>query len=1033
MLLPALCLLAGIMPAKTANHPLQAPMKAVYDRPATVWESEALPIGNGYMGAMIYGGVHREVVQTNEKTLWSGGPGEDPAYDGGHLRTPAENHAVLGQLRTMLQERASDFTRTKAARRDADGRLVTNDYDNSGTDEYTSRLLGLKEHFGCYQMLSNIVISEADYPALDMRSLWTSQDNEKTPGERIASLFDGNAATKWYSEPLSHPFSLPVFITWNYTAAPIITGYDVTSANDAPGRDPKAWNLYASRDGEGYELVDRQRGDFWGRERHRTVHFPLSIAGYRFFKLEITELQEAGCHPQLADFAFTTSEEPCSGYGRWLDIDSARVSVEYRQGGVAFAREYFMSYPDRVMVMRLRADKPFSRTISVETEHSDYALKARDGQIVLTGYPTPVNGDSRVGEAWRQGLRFAQVVCLKSTDGTVVTEGESLRICDAREIVLLVSAATNYQQCMDESFNYFSSTDPLAAAQGYVDAARRKSYDALYQDHLADYQALYGRNQLRIGGQIARPQGTTDELLRQMSEGTASVEACHYLETLYYQFGRYLLISSSRPGTLPANLQGVWCEHIANPWNSDYHTNINIEMNYWPAEPTNLSECHLPMAELARSLVPRGSITARHFHCRQDGGPVRGWVANHEVNIWGNTAPAQYGQYSYYPEGAIWLCQHIWEHYSFTRDLDFLRRYYDTMLQSALFWVDNLWTDERDQTLVVNPSFSPEHGALSLGCTASQGMIYEIFDIMMKASEVLGRQNDSEIREIADARARLSMPKIGLGGQFQEWKDETTMDITGDNHYRHANHLFWLHPGSQIIPGRSPQETQYAEAMKVSLNTRGNGGTGWSRAWKLNFWARLRDGNHALTMLKSAMRLTTPNGDGGVYGNLFDAHPPFQIDGNLGVTAGVAEMLLQSQGGMLELLPALPDDWSEGEFRGMRARGNFDVDVAWSNHRATAVTIYSRSGGQCHIKYPGIADFSINSRNVKRLSPDEIVVPTTVGQRLILTPRAADTRVLQGLEPSPDGAIYNLLGQRLASPRRGVFVTGGRKVLRPRI
>jgi len=985
-LLPlVLFLLATPLFADSTQPSIQAPMRAVYDKPATIWESEALPIGNGYMGAMIFGNVSREVIQTNEKTLWSGGPGEDASYDGGHLHTSQENHSTLMKLRKLLQDRASDFSATKAAHLDSNGKLVANDYDDSGAYDLLSQLLGIKNHFGSYQTMSDIIITDPDYSTLDPTTIWTNHDNDESSSETIQSLFDSNTSTKWYAKPESHEFSLPVHITWSYTTAPVITGYDVTSANDAPGRDPKTWNLYASRDGEKYEQVDHQSGNFWSGERFKKVHFPLSLSGYRYFKLEITELQEADAHPQLAEFSFTTAnDKPYTNYTRSLDIDKSLMTISYQQDGVSFTRDYFMSYPDHVMVMRFRSDKPFSRTISISTEHSDYSLKASDGQLILTGYPTPVGSSKRVGDSWKRGLRFAQIVSVKSTDGVVISEGKNLRICNAREFVLLMSAATNYQQCMDNTFNYFSSQDPVDLAKGYIQAAQRKTYDGLYETHLADYQSLFCRNQLRIGSSQKQPEGSTDELLRQMTEGKASLDVCHYLETLYYQFGRYLLISCSRPGTLPANLQGVWGEHLSNPWNADYHTNINIQMNYWPAESTNLSECHLPMAEFTRSLVPRGTLTARHYHCRQDGGEVRGWVTNHEVNIWGNTAPAQRGSYSYYPEGAIWLCQHIWEHFCFTQDLEFLRKYYDTMLQAAIFWVDNLWTDSRDQKLVVNPSYSPEHGPLSIGCTAAQGMVCEIFDIMLRASKVLGREKDSEIQEIARARDRISMPKIGLGGQFQEWKDEVKVDVTGDNHHRHANHLFWLHPGSQIIPGRTPQETKYAEAMKVSLNTRGDGGTGWSRAWKLNFWARLRDGNHALTMLKSAMGFTTPNRSGGVYGNLFDTHPPFQIDGNFGVTAGVAEMLLQSQGGMIELLPALPDEWSEGEYKGLKARGNFEVDVRWSHNQATFVAILSRSGGDCHIKYPGIAKFSINSRKVKVLSPDEVIVKTTKGQTLTL-------------------------------------------------
>ena len=432
-------------------------------------------------------------------------------------------------------------------------------------------------------------------------------------------------------------------------------------------------------------------------------------------------------------------------------------------------------------------------------------------------------------------------------------------------------------------------------------------------------------------------------------------------------------------------MRGVWGERLSNPWNADYHTNINIQMNYWPTQSTNLSPCHLPMVEYVRSLVPRGKYTAQQYYCKPDGGNVRGWVTHHENNIWGNTAPAKKSTPHHFPAGAIWMCQDIWEYYQFNLDKDFLKKYYDTMLDAALFWVDNLWTDERDGTLVANPSHSPEHGEFSLGCSTSQAMICEMFDMMIKASKELGRDKDPEIIEIATAMSKLSGPKIGLGGQFMEWKDEVTKDVTGDGGHRHTNHLFWLHPGSQIVIGRSEQDDKYADAMKVTLNTRGDEGTGWSKAWKLNFWARLHDGNRSHKLLRSAMKLTVPGSHvGGVYTNLFDAHPPFQIDGNFGCTAGIAEMLMQSQGGYIELLPALPDAWKDGSFKGMKARGNFEVDAAWTDGKITAVEILSNSGAECVIKYPNAKDLKVSGAKVKVLADDQISFATVKGKTYII-------------------------------------------------
>ena len=830
------CLMAETTMAARFQQPS---LKATYNKPAKVWESEALPIGNGYMGAMIFGGVEVDVIQTNEHTLWSGGPGEDPSYNGGHLGTPETNKSYLHKTRVLLQQKMNDFTANHTAYIDADGKLITHNYegDGNGTElrNLIDKLAGTKEHFGSFQTLSNIIV-EVVNPA--------------------------------------------------------------------------------------------------------------------------------------------TSEPAYSDYTRTLDIDNAIHRVTYKEGGITFKREYFMSYPDNIMVMRLTSDskkRKISRMISLESLHTDKVIRASDNTITLTGYPTPTSGDKRVGDHWKNGLKYAQQLLVKHTGGKItVVDGKKLKIEEAKEIIVLMSAATNYVQCMDDSYHYFSGEEPLDKVKATLKKAANKKYTALLTTHEKDYHSLYDRMKLNLGNLTEMSVVTTDSLLK----------GNQYLEMLYFQFGRYLLISSSREGSLPANLQGVWGERLSNPWNSDYHTNINVQMNYWPTQPTNLSRCHLPMVEYVKSLVPRGKYTAQQYYCKPDGGNVRGWVTHHENNIWGNTAPAKKDTPHHFPAGAIWMCQDIWEYYQFNLDKDFLEAYYDVMLQAALFWVDNLWTDERDGTLVANPSHSPEHGEFSLGCSTSQAMIAEMFDMMIKASKVLGKDKEPEIAEIETAMNKLSGPKIGLGGQLMEWKDEVTKDVTGDGGHRHTNHLFWLHPGSQIVIGRSEEDDKYANAMKVTLNTRGDEGTGWSKAWKLNFWARLHDGNRSHALLRSAMKLTVPQGRfGGVYTNLFDAHPPFQIDGNFGCTAGIAEMLMQSQGGYIELLPALPDAWKDGAFKGMKARGNFEVDVTWKEGKITSIEILSNAGAECMLKYPDAKSLKVSSAKVRVLADDRIAFDTVKGKR----------------------------------------------------
>jgi alpha-L-fucosidase 2 len=527
---------------------------------------------------------------------------------------------------------------------------------------------------------------------------------------------------------------------------------------------------------------------------------------------------------------------------------------------------------------------------------------------------------------------------------------------------------------MDTDYDYFTGVDPLIDVAARVNAVADDDFDDLYAAHKADYKELFDRVKLNLINTSFPADKTTLQLLTGYVNGNTAEED-RYLETLYYQFGRYLLISSSRPGSLPANLQGVWAEGLSPPWAADYHTNINVQMNYWPAEQANLSETAEPLIEYTKSLVPRGEFGAK----RVFGEDTRGWTIWHENNIWGNTAPAVSGAF-FSPEDGSWLAQHVWEHYAFTMDKDFLQDNYDLLLGSALFWVDNLVTDERDGTLVVSPSYSPEHGPYSIGATEAQAVVWGIFDEVIKASDVLGIDTP-EVAEIKDSQSKLSGYNIGLGGQFQEWKDEINIDITGDGGHRHTNHLFPLHPGNQIVAGRSAEEDAYVEAMKKTLNTRGDGATGWSKGWKINFWARVREGDRSWKLVKEI--LTPLNRGGSTLNNLFDTHTPFQIDGNFGATSGITEMLLQSQGGAVELLPSLPSAWGTGEVDGLLARGNVEVDIAWEDKFLTSADLTAKVGGDLLVKYPNIQSATVTSDGeavaFETVDANTIKIASTVG------------------------------------------------------
>lgn len=823
--------------AEVSEQPQQTqpPLQAVYTEPAEDWESEATPMGNGFLGAMIFGGVESDRIQLNEHTLWSGGPGADPDYNGGMSdATAEENKENLVYVRSELQKLMNEFTENNSSYVDDDGNVVSYDYPSlpqSVTDAIEA-LKGDKSLYGNYQSIGDIYI------------------------------------------------------------------------DDRSGSTSEAEN-----------------------------------------------------------------------YRRVLDIDNAITTLTYTLDGVEYTREYFVSNPDNFMAIRLTADTEgaLNKDIRFTTPQPLGRISVEGDTITMTGRPQDHRADI-------DHLEFALQLKVISDGELEAVNNNIVRVSNANEIIIYMSAGTNYQQCMDDSFDYFSDEIPLDTVSERIQTVSAKDYDDLKQAHIDDYRELYARVTLSLCG-ATQSDRSTKFLLSGYRNDITSVSDSRYLEILYYQFGRYLLISSSREGSLPANLQGIWADGLYPPWNSDYHANVNIQMNYWLAESTNLTECHTPMIEYINSLVPRGEITVYMYHCTEDGEDVRGWTTYHENNIWGNTGPAV-SEAFYYPAGAAWMCQDIWEYYAFTLDEQFLEDNFDTLLGAALFWVDNLVTDERDGTLVSSPSWSPEHGPYSLGAFSDQAIIWDLFNNTLEAADILGIES-SEIGEIQAAFDNLSGPKIGKAGQFQEWKDEITMDITGDYGHRHANHLFALHPGRQVVVGRSEEDDAYADAMRVALETRGDGGTGWSKAWKINFWARLRDGDHAGVMVNQILKEST-------YDNLFDAHPPFQIDGNFGATAGMTEMLLQSQGGAVELLPALPSMWADGSVTGLRARGNIEVDINWQDELITTATLQTFSALEdlevkgVNIGRATITDSEGNKVKVSR-SSDSITFDAEEGETYTIT------------------------------------------------
>ena len=913
------------------------------------------PMGNGYMGATIYGGAVRDYIIINEKTLWSGGPSASESYNGSHGRnnvTSATSKTMLASIRDRMQTEVTNYGLTAGPTVNYPATLFPTSSTPTARQivrDIEANLFGPKNSFGDYQELGRILLLDEAFPSV--------------------------------------------------------------------GNPPSETSVYEA-----------------------------------------------------------------STYRRYLNLEAGITTTNYRRiyngDNNQFKKEYFMNYPSNVFAVKVSAQNPFTHTVTFETLQSlgKIFVDPENHVIQMSGQPA---GQLANGIHYIMQMKVvAKDAAGNDISDTAITPSgtTALKATNVSELIVIMAAGTNYQNILDTSFIYsddyramnvtqknqyinslyLRNKDEAAAdVKRRLNAAVQKGYNALLKEHLDDYQKLFGRVDFQLtdaaGVPIPIPTRQTSDLVSRSngnSYNNASSNEKRYIEMLYFQFGRYLMISSSREGSLPANLQGVWGYSLNMPWNADYHTNVNLEMNYWPVQTTNLAESSIPMLEYINAQVPRGSITADWYHYRMDGTntntglPMRGWTSYHENNIWGNTGPGNYWQGAYAPAGGTWLSQDIWEYYQFNMDKEILKKYYDALIGAALFWVDNLYEDTSTRVngvpgtgkLVSAPSFSPEHGPYDLGTTFEQGVIWETLNNAEKAYVALQDDADfvssrdaivvkrdgaeksaaTEIAEIAAAKARLYVPYydadkneyVGIGswanganvgkgnGQFMEWRYESLQDARGWNDsstgpptsgsdHRHVNHLFFLHPGSMIVPGRSAVENKFADAMKVTLNTRGDAGTGWSRAWKINFWARLRDGERALTLYGSLL-------NGSTLPNLWDTHDPYQIDGNFGGTSGVAEMLLQSHSGSIELLAALPQTtWANGHANGLKARGNVEVDMAWSNGKLTKAELRPGTTGTINVKYPNLSDFAVYKNGTQidfdaALSSDEVQFNVAAGDVLVL-------------------------------------------------